>query len=179
MVERKSFKHSLRICACFIHLEPTAINVETLNTVIYHKFMNVLHDRPVLFHFPRQTSLLLCVRTVDSNVKSNTPKSLSLFCFFFSFPSSPKTGGEREENLILRFFCLMELLDIEITPFLQNVLELKVCDEDTITRDDELCTVLFDIDKLTVGRTVRVKFQLNPQVSNGISENKSKFFPST
>ncbi|KAM6311653.1 uncharacterized protein AAHN32_001864 [Aegotheles albertisi] len=45
----------------------------------------------------------------------------------------------------------------------KNVLELKVCDEDTITRDDELCTVLFDIDKLTVGRTVRVKFQLNPQ----------------
>uniref|UniRef100_A0A8C3GEF7 Phospholipase A2 n=1 Tax=Cairina moschata TaxID=8855 RepID=A0A8C3GEF7_CAIMO len=46
----------------------------------------------------------------------------------------------------------------------KNVLELKVCDEDTITRDDELCTVLFDIDKLTVGRTVRVKFQLNPLI---------------
>uniref|UniRef100_A0A8C3U316 Phospholipase A2 n=1 Tax=Catharus ustulatus TaxID=91951 RepID=A0A8C3U316_CATUS len=45
----------------------------------------------------------------------------------------------------------------------KNVLELKVCDEDTVTRDDELCTVLFDIDKLTIGRTVRVKFQLNPQ----------------
>uniref|UniRef100_A0A674HLK8 Phospholipase A2 n=1 Tax=Taeniopygia guttata TaxID=59729 RepID=A0A674HLK8_TAEGU len=60
----------------------------------------------------------------------------------------------------------------------KNVLELKVCDEDTVTRDDELCTVLFDIDKLTVGRTVRVKFQLNPQVSNGIGENKSKFSPS-
>lgn len=61
---------------------------------------------------------------------------------------------------------------------MQNVLELKVCDEDTVTRDDELCTVLFDIDKLTIGRTVRVKFQLNPQVSNGIGENKSKFSPS-
>uniref|UniRef100_A0A8D2MPP0 Phospholipase A2 n=1 Tax=Zonotrichia albicollis TaxID=44394 RepID=A0A8D2MPP0_ZONAL len=60
----------------------------------------------------------------------------------------------------------------------KNVLELKVCDEDTVTRDDELCTVLFDIDKLTVGRTVRVKFQLNPQVSNGIGENKRKFSPS-
>uniref|UniRef100_A0A672TNH5 Phospholipase A2 n=1 Tax=Strigops habroptila TaxID=2489341 RepID=A0A672TNH5_STRHB len=46
---------------------------------------------------------------------------------------------------------------------IKNVLELKVCDEDTVTRDDELCTILFDIDKLTVGRTVRVKFQLNPQ----------------
>uniref|UniRef100_A0A663EA50 Phospholipase A2 n=1 Tax=Aquila chrysaetos chrysaetos TaxID=223781 RepID=A0A663EA50_AQUCH len=57
----------------------------------------------------------------------------------------------------------------------KNVLELKVCDEDTITRDDELCTVLFDIDKLTVGRTVRVKFQLNPQVSNGIGESKTGF----
>uniref|UniRef100_A0A8B9S5Q8 Phospholipase A2 n=1 Tax=Apteryx owenii TaxID=8824 RepID=A0A8B9S5Q8_APTOW len=59
---------------------------------------------------------------------------------------------------------------------IKNVLELKVCDEDTITRDDELCTVLFDIDKLTVGRTVRVKFQLNPQVSNEISENQHNFF---
>ncbi|KAK2533203.1 cytosolic phospholipase A2 epsilon isoform A [Columba livia] len=47
---------------------------------------------------------------------------------------------------------------------IKNVLELKVCDEDTMSRDDELCTVLFDIDKLTVGRTVRVKFQLNPQI---------------
>uniref|UniRef100_A0A672TPR5 Phospholipase A2 n=1 Tax=Strigops habroptila TaxID=2489341 RepID=A0A672TPR5_STRHB len=44
---------------------------------------------------------------------------------------------------------------------IKNVLELKVCDEDTVTRDDELCTILFDIDKLTVGRTVRVKFHLN------------------
>lgn len=61
---------------------------------------------------------------------------------------------------------------------MQNVLELKVCDEDTVTRDDELCTVLFDIDKLTIGRTVRVKFQLNPQVSNGMGENKSIFTPS-
>uniref|UniRef100_A0A8B9IS33 Phospholipase A2 n=1 Tax=Amazona collaria TaxID=241587 RepID=A0A8B9IS33_9PSIT len=34
---------------------------------------------------------------------------------------------------------------------IKNVLELKVCDEDTVTRDDELCTILFDIDKLTVG----------------------------
>uniref|UniRef100_A0A8C0EL66 Phospholipase A2 n=1 Tax=Bubo bubo TaxID=30461 RepID=A0A8C0EL66_BUBBB len=55
----------------------------------------------------------------------------------------------------------------------KNVLELKVCDEDTVTRDDELCTILFDIDKLTVGRTVRVKFQLNPQVSNGIERHES------
>ncbi|NXJ77590.1 PA24E phospholipase, partial [Trogon melanurus] len=60
----------------------------------------------------------------------------------------------------------------------KNVLELKVCDEDTVTRDDELCTVLFDIDKLTVGRTVRVRFQLNPQVSNDIDKKKSNFFPS-
>ncbi|KFQ34852.1 Cytosolic phospholipase A2 beta, partial [Mesitornis unicolor] len=45
----------------------------------------------------------------------------------------------------------------------KNMLELKVCDEDSVTRDDELCTIIFDIDKLTVGRTARVKFQLNPQ----------------
>ncbi|XP_074812783.1 cytosolic phospholipase A2 epsilon-like [Natator depressus] len=45
----------------------------------------------------------------------------------------------------------------------KNMLELKVCDEDRFSKDDELCTVLFDIAKLQVGYKVRVKFVLNPQ----------------
>ncbi|XP_019374612.1 PREDICTED: cytosolic phospholipase A2 epsilon-like [Gavialis gangeticus] len=45
----------------------------------------------------------------------------------------------------------------------KNMLELKVCDEDTVTKDDELCTVLFDISKLSVGPTAHVTFQLNPE----------------
>uniref|UniRef100_A0A7M4G3A3 Phospholipase A2 n=1 Tax=Crocodylus porosus TaxID=8502 RepID=A0A7M4G3A3_CROPO len=52
----------------------------------------------------------------------------------------------------------------------KNMLELKVCDEDTVTKDDELCTVLFDISKLNVGPTARVTFQLNPEVSNTFRE---------
>lgn len=50
------------------------------------------------------------------------------------------------------------------------MLELKVCDEDTVTKDDELCTVLFDISKLSVGPTARVTFQMNPEVSNTFRE---------
>uniref|UniRef100_A0A8C0GD91 Phospholipase A2 n=1 Tax=Chelonoidis abingdonii TaxID=106734 RepID=A0A8C0GD91_CHEAB len=51
---------------------------------------------------------------------------------------------------------------------LKNMLELKVCDEDRFSKDDELCTVLFDVAKLQVGYKGRVKFVLNPQVSNEI-----------
>ncbi|CAI5763935.1 cytosolic phospholipase A2 epsilon-like [Podarcis lilfordi] len=44
----------------------------------------------------------------------------------------------------------------------KNILELKVCDEDTFTKDDHLFTVLFDVGKLQTGRTSRVNFNLNP-----------------
>ncbi|KAM9149391.1 cytosolic phospholipase A2 epsilon-like [Pangshura tecta] len=55
---------------------------------------------------------------------------------------------------------------------LKNMLELKVCDEDRFSKDDELCTVLFDVAKLHVGYKGRVKFVLNPQVSNEIKEQE-------
>uniref|UniRef100_A0A8C3S0Q1 Phospholipase A2 n=1 Tax=Chelydra serpentina TaxID=8475 RepID=A0A8C3S0Q1_CHESE len=61
----------------------------------------------------------------------------------------------------------------------KNMLELKVCDEDRFSKDDELCTVLFDIAKLQVGYKVRVKFELNPQVnllSNHYYEDNAKNF---
>uniref|UniRef100_A0A8C8SWH0 Phospholipase A2 n=1 Tax=Pelusios castaneus TaxID=367368 RepID=A0A8C8SWH0_9SAUR len=45
----------------------------------------------------------------------------------------------------------------------KNMLELKIWDEDRFSKDDELCTVLFDIARLQIGRKVRVKFLLNPQ----------------
>nr|XP_056707871.1 cytosolic phospholipase A2 epsilon-like [Euleptes europaea] len=46
---------------------------------------------------------------------------------------------------------------------IKNVLQLKICDEDTFTRDDELYTVLFDVAKLHPGKTSRVVFKLNPK----------------
>ncbi|XP_077178883.1 cytosolic phospholipase A2 epsilon-like isoform X2 [Paroedura picta] len=46
---------------------------------------------------------------------------------------------------------------------IKNVLQLKICDEDTFTKDDELYTVLFDVAKLQPGKTSRVTFKLNPQ----------------
>ncbi|XP_031409247.1 cytosolic phospholipase A2 epsilon-like [Meleagris gallopavo] len=47
--------------------------------------------------------------------------------------------------------------------YLQNILELKVYDENTITKDDLLFTVLFDVAKIQLGETVRLTFQLNPE----------------
>jgi len=46
------------------------------------------------------------------------------------------------------------------------VLELTVCDEDTITPDDQLLTVRFDVAKIQPGEKVRLSFELNPEVRN-------------
>lgn len=46
----------------------------------------------------------------------------------------------------------------------QNILELKVCDEDRITQDDHLLTVFFDVSKIQLGENIQLSFQLNPQV---------------
>jgi len=46
----------------------------------------------------------------------------------------------------------------------QNILELKVCDEDNITEDDHLLTVFFDVSKIQLGENIQLSFQLNPQV---------------
>uniref|UniRef100_G1NFT7 PLA2c domain-containing protein n=1 Tax=Meleagris gallopavo TaxID=9103 RepID=G1NFT7_MELGA len=46
----------------------------------------------------------------------------------------------------------------------QNVLELTVCDEDTITPDDQLLTVRFDVAKIQPGEKVRLSFELNPEL---------------
>lgn len=48
--------------------------------------------------------------------------------------------------------------------FPQNILELKVCDEDKVTQDDHLLTVFFDVSKIQLGENIQLSFQLNPQV---------------
>ncbi|KAK2532300.1 cytosolic phospholipase A2 epsilon-like protein [Columba guinea] len=45
----------------------------------------------------------------------------------------------------------------------KNILELKVYDENIVTKDDLLFTVLFDVAKIQLGETVRLTFQLNPK----------------
>ncbi|KFP50692.1 Cytosolic phospholipase A2 epsilon, partial [Cathartes aura] len=45
----------------------------------------------------------------------------------------------------------------------KNIIELKVYDENVITKDDLLFTVLFDVAKIQLGETVRLTFQLNPK----------------
>lgn len=48
----------------------------------------------------------------------------------------------------------------------QNILEMKVYDENAVTKDDLLFTVLFDVSKIQLGETVHLIFQLNPKVSD-------------
>uniref|UniRef100_A0A672TMF4 Phospholipase A2 n=1 Tax=Strigops habroptila TaxID=2489341 RepID=A0A672TMF4_STRHB len=48
----------------------------------------------------------------------------------------------------------------------KNILELKIYDENAVTKDDLLFTVFFDVAKIQLGETVRLTFQLNPKVRN-------------
>nr|XP_031360792.1 cytosolic phospholipase A2 epsilon [Lonchura striata domestica] len=45
----------------------------------------------------------------------------------------------------------------------KNILEMKVYDENAVTKDDLLFTVLFDVAKIQLGETVHLTFQLNPK----------------
>ncbi|XP_033001731.1 cytosolic phospholipase A2 epsilon-like [Lacerta agilis] len=56
-----------------------------------------------------------------------------------------------------------ETFYFRIQNVVKNVLELKVCDEDALFRDDQLCTILFDIAQLQPGETVWRHFELNQQ----------------
>uniref|UniRef100_A0A8C7EUD8 Phospholipase A2 n=1 Tax=Neovison vison TaxID=452646 RepID=A0A8C7EUD8_NEOVI len=57
-----------------------------------------------------------------------------------------------------------ETFSFQIQSQVKNVLELSVCDEDTLTPDDHLLTILYDLTKLCFRKKTHVKFPLNPEV---------------
>ncbi|NXL96355.1 PA24E phospholipase, partial [Tyrannus savana] len=57
-----------------------------------------------------------------------------------------------------------ETFHFTIQSQVKNILELKVCDEDSVTQDDHLLTVFFDVSKIQLGENIQLSFQLNPQV---------------
>ncbi|XP_014997506.3 cytosolic phospholipase A2 epsilon isoform X1 [Macaca mulatta] len=65
-----------------------------------------------------------------------------------------------------------ESFNFQIQSQVKNVLELSVCDEDTVTPDDHLLTVLYDLTKLCFRKKTHVKFPLNPQ---GLEELEVEF----
>ncbi|NWS40717.1 PA24E phospholipase, partial [Probosciger aterrimus] len=56
-----------------------------------------------------------------------------------------------------------ETFHFTIQSQVKNILELKVCDEDSTTEDDHLLTVFFDVSKIQLGENIQLSFQLNPQ----------------
>ncbi|XP_004380713.1 cytosolic phospholipase A2 epsilon [Trichechus manatus latirostris] len=56
-----------------------------------------------------------------------------------------------------------ETFNFQIQSQVKNILELSVCDEDTVTPDDHLLTVLYDLTKLCFRKKTHVKFPLNPE----------------
>ncbi|XP_058149976.1 cytosolic phospholipase A2 epsilon [Dasypus novemcinctus] len=65
-----------------------------------------------------------------------------------------------------------EAFNFQIQSQVKNVLELSICDEDTVTPDDHLLTVLYDLSKLCFRKKTHVKFPLNPE---GMEELEVEF----
>ncbi|XP_040854011.1 cytosolic phospholipase A2 epsilon-like [Ochotona curzoniae] len=65
-----------------------------------------------------------------------------------------------------------EAFNFQIQSQVKNVLELNVCDEDAVTPDDHLLTVLYDLTKLCFRKKTHVKFPLNPE---GMEELEVEF----
>lgn len=77
------------------------------------------------------------------------------FSVFINMLSTSSCASVRSQNRILILYLCS-----------QNILEMKVYDENAVTKDDLLFTVLFDIAKIQLGETVHLTFQLNPKVSD-------------
>ncbi|XP_074091271.1 cytosolic phospholipase A2 epsilon-like isoform X2 [Macrotis lagotis] len=65
-----------------------------------------------------------------------------------------------------------ETFSFQIQCQVKNVLELSVRDEDSLTQDDHLLTVLYDLSKLCFRKRTHVKFPLNPE---GMEELEVEF----
>ncbi|KAF3830434.1 hypothetical protein GH733_004253 [Mirounga leonina] len=65
-----------------------------------------------------------------------------------------------------------ETFSFQIQSQVKNVLELSICDEDTLTPDDHLLTILYDLTKLCFRKKTHVKFPLNPE---GMEELEVEF----
>uniref|UniRef100_A0A480NGH1 Phospholipase A2 n=1 Tax=Sus scrofa TaxID=9823 RepID=A0A480NGH1_PIG len=65
-----------------------------------------------------------------------------------------------------------ETFNFQIQSQVKNVLELSICDEDTVTPDDHLLTVFYDLTKLCFRKKTHVKFPLNPE---GMEELEVEF----
>ncbi|XP_065727782.1 cytosolic phospholipase A2 epsilon [Phocoena phocoena] len=65
-----------------------------------------------------------------------------------------------------------ESFKFQIQTQVKNVLELSVCDDDTVTPDDHLLTVLYDLTKLCFREKTHVKFPLNTE---GMEELEVEF----
>ncbi|XP_036701043.1 cytosolic phospholipase A2 epsilon isoform X3 [Balaenoptera musculus] len=65
-----------------------------------------------------------------------------------------------------------ETFKFQIQTQVKNVLELSVCDEDTVTPDDHFLTVLYDLTKLCFREKTHMKFPLNTE---GMEELEVEF----
>ncbi|XP_061694066.1 cytosolic phospholipase A2 zeta-like isoform X2 [Syngnathoides biaculeatus] len=61
-----------------------------------------------------------------------------------------------------------ETFTFRIPSHLKNVLEIKLHDEDPVSHDDHISTVLFDLSNLTFGKKERIAFNLNSETKDYI-----------
>lgn len=83
-----------------------------------------------------------------------SPHAFSVFLKMLSTSASFCVSVRSQHRILIMNLCS------------QNILEMKVYDENAVTKDDLLFTVLFDVAKIQLGETVHLTFQLNPKVSD-------------
>uniref|UniRef100_A0A8C3U355 Phospholipase A2 n=1 Tax=Catharus ustulatus TaxID=91951 RepID=A0A8C3U355_CATUS len=105
------------------------------------------------------TCIICYLQHIFSNAVSQTDCYVSL-----SLPTaSPETVRTKtvkncKDPVWNETFCF------RIQSQVKNILEMKVYDENAVTKDDLLFTVLFDVSKIQLGETVHLIFQLNPKL---------------
>uniref|UniRef100_A0A8D2PZH2 Phospholipase A2 n=1 Tax=Varanus komodoensis TaxID=61221 RepID=A0A8D2PZH2_VARKO len=113
--------------------------------------------------FPAELTVLHCRDVYNLLFHSTVTESDCYVCLWLPTASSEKvrtiTIPNSKHPVWNQAFCY------RIDRRVKNILHLKLCDEDTFTKDDHLYTVLFDIAKLHPGQTSRVNFKLNGEVS--------------
>lgn len=98
-------------------------------------------------------NIFLCL-CVGAKLVNTLPLLPILSVFLYMLSTSSCVSKRSQNRVLILYLCS------------QNILEMKVYDENAVTKDDLLFTVLFDVAKVQLGETVHLTFHLNRKVSD-------------
>ncbi|KAM9190769.1 cytosolic phospholipase A2 epsilon-like [Mergus octosetaceus] len=116
-------------------------------------------DEPEIPHLCWLTVKIICMRNLrKADLLSQTDCYVKLW-----LPTASCQEARTRTVSNCRNPVWNETFHFMIQSEVKNILELTVCDEDTLTPDDQLLTVRFDVAKIQPGKKVQLNFVLNPE----------------